>query len=67
MVSVRKLAAIIRTKAVRSGDEFGRAPRNVHTDVREPEELGLIENGENGVLTVPYDEIAIHARLTDAA
>jgi len=41
--------------------------KNVHTDVRALDELGLIEKGEKGVLTVPYDEIVIHAGLTEAA
>lgn len=46
---------------------FGRGYKNVHTDVGELEMLGLIEKGEKGVLTVPYDEIIIHAGLTRAA
>lgn len=46
---------------------FGRAPKNIHTDVRELEETRLVEKGEKGLLTVPYDEIVIHAGLTDAA
>jgi hypothetical protein len=29
--------------------------------------LGLIEKLENGFLTVPYDEIVIHAGFTEAA
>jgi len=41
--------------------------KNIHTDVSALEELGLVEKGEKGVLTVPYDEIAIHAGLTEAA
>ena len=41
--------------------------KNVHTDVSELEELGLIEKDGKGVLTVPYDEIVIHAGLTVAA
>jgi len=40
---------------------LGRDYKNVHTDVSALEDLGLIEKGEKGVLTVPYDEIAIHA------
>ena len=47
--------------------ELARDYKNVHTDVRELEELGLIEKGEAGLLTVPYDEIVIHAGLTQAA
>jgi predicted transcriptional regulator len=46
---------------------LGRDYKNVHTDVSELEELGLIEKGEKGALTVPYDEIVIHAGLTEAA
>ena len=46
---------------------LGRDYKNVHTDVSVLEELGLIEKGEKGVLTVPYDEIVIHAGLTEAA
>jgi len=45
---------------------LGRDYKNVHTDVGALEELGLIEKGEKGVLTVPYDEIVIHAGLTEA-
>jgi predicted transcriptional regulator len=46
---------------------LGRDYKNIHTDVSTLEELGLIEKGEKGVLTVPYDEIVIHAGLTEAA
>ena len=46
---------------------LGRDYKNVHTDVGELEELGLIEKGEAGLLVVPYDEIVIHAGLTQAA
>ena len=46
---------------------LGRDYKNVHTDVSQLEELGLIEKGEKGVLSVPYDEIVIHAGLTEAA
>ena len=46
---------------------LGRNYKNVHTDVSGLEELGLIEKDEKGVLTVPYDEIVIHAGLTQAA
>jgi predicted transcriptional regulator len=41
--------------------------KNVHTDVSELEELGLIAKGEKGLLSAPYDEIVIHAGLTKAA
>jgi predicted transcriptional regulator len=46
---------------------LGRNYKNVHTDVSGLEEPGLIEKDEKGVLTVPYDEIVIHAGLTEAA
>lgn len=46
---------------------LGRNYKNVHTDVSALENLGLIEKDEKGVLTVPYDEIVIHAGLTEAA
>ncbi len=46
---------------------LGRDYKNVHTDVSALEELGLIEKGEKGVLTVPYDEIVIHAGLTETS
>ena len=46
---------------------LGRNYKNVHTDVSALEKLGLIEKDEKGVLTVPYDEIVIHAGLTKAA
>ena len=46
---------------------MGRDYKNVHTDVSELEQLSLIEKDENGALTVPYDEIVIHAGLTEAA
>jgi predicted transcriptional regulator len=39
----------------------------VHTDVSQLEKLGLIEKDGKGVLSVPYDEIVIHAGLTQAA
>ena len=56
VVNIRQLAQAL-----------GRDYKNVHTDVSELEELGLIEKNENGVVTVPYDEIVIHAGLTEAA
>ena len=46
---------------------LGRDYKNSHTGVSALEELGLIEKGGKGVLTVPYDEIVIHAGLTVAA
>ncbi|MEY6433460.1 MarR family transcriptional regulator [Thioalkalicoccus limnaeus] len=46
---------------------LGRDYKNVHTDVTELVELGLLERGNDGVLVAPYDEILIHAGLRDAA
>jgi len=46
---------------------LGRDYKNVHTDVSQLQELGLIEKDEKGLLSVPYDEIVIHAGLTQAA
>jgi predicted transcriptional regulator len=51
----------------RLAQALGRNYKNIHTDVSKLEELGLIEKDEKGVLTVPYDEIVIHAGLTKAA
>ena len=47
--------------------ELGRNYKNVHTDVRELVELGLLEKSDQGQLTAPFDEIVIHAELRDAA
>jgi predicted transcriptional regulator len=46
---------------------LGRDYKNVHTDVTSLVELGLLERGEAGTLTTPYDEIVIHAGIRDAA
>ncbi len=46
---------------------LGRNYKNVHTDVRELVELGLLERSEQGQLTAPFDEIVIHAELRDVA
>lgn len=46
---------------------LGRDYKNVHTDVTELVELGLLERGNDGVLVAPYDEILIHAGIRDAA
>ena len=56
-----------RVDAEQLAQALGRGYKNVYTDVSELEELGLIEKSEKGVLTVPYDEIVIHAGLTEAA
>ena len=41
--------------------------KNVHTDVRELLDLGLLEKDARGRLTAPFDEIVIHASVRDAA
>lgn len=46
---------------------LGRDYKNVHTDVTNLVELGLLERGEDGTLSTPYDEIVIHAGIRDAA
>jgi predicted transcriptional regulator len=47
--------------------ELGRNYKNVHIDVRELVELGLLEKSDQGQLTAPFDEIVIHAELRAAA
>jgi hypothetical protein len=46
---------------------LGRNYKNVHTDVRDLVELGLLEKSDQGRLTAPFDEIVIHAELRDVA
>lgn len=41
--------------------------KNVHTDVSELIELGLLERNDSGGLLVPYDEIVIHADISAVA
>lgn len=47
--------------------ELGRDYKNIHTDVRELLDLGLLEKDSRGRLSAPYDEIVIHASVRDAA
>ena len=47
--------------------KLGRDYKNVHGDVRVLAELGLIERRADGTLKAPYDELVIHAPLTEAA
>jgi predicted transcriptional regulator len=47
--------------------QLGRDYKNVHTDVISLVDLGLLERGEDGTLSTPYDEIVIHAGIRDAA
>ncbi len=46
---------------------LGRDYKNVHTDVAQLLELGLLERDEGGTLHAPFDEIVIHAGIRDAA
>jgi predicted transcriptional regulator len=46
---------------------LGRDYKNVHTDVSNLVDLGLLERGGDGTLSTPYDEIVIHAGIRDAA
>jgi predicted transcriptional regulator len=41
--------------------------KNVHTDVSELIELGLLERNDSGGLLAPYDEIVIHADISAVA
>jgi predicted transcriptional regulator len=41
--------------------------KNVHTDVKELVELGLLQRDAHGKLAAPFDEIVIHAEIRDAA
>ena len=55
-----------RVDAEQLAQALGRDYKNVYTDVSELEELGLVEKDGKDVLTAPYDEIVIHAGLTEA-
>ena len=46
---------------------LGRDYKNVYMDVAELTELGLLEKDDHGALSVPFDEIVIHAGIRDAA
>jgi len=41
--------------------------KNVHTDVKELVELGLLKRNDQGKLAAPFDEIVIYAGIRDAA
>ena len=62
---VAKQKEVLNTRQL--AQALGRDYKNVYTDVSELEKLGLVEKDEKGALTVPYDEIVIHAGLTEAA
>jgi predicted transcriptional regulator len=46
---------------------LARDDKNVHTDVSNLLELGLLERGEDGTLSTQCDEIVIHAGIREAA
>ena len=54
-LSIRKLAA-----------ELHRDYKNVHTDVKELLHIGLIEEAEDGLLSVPWDAIVSELPLAKA-
>jgi predicted transcriptional regulator len=69
-----KRLELVRFVAVHEGlntrqlaQELGRDYKNIHTDVRELLELGLLDKDSRGRLSAPYDEIVIHANVRDAA
>ena len=64
---LRHVAAHEGLNIRRLAQELGRDYKNVHTDVKELAELGLLEKGEEGQLTAPFDEMVIHAGIRDAA
>ena len=47
--------------------QLGRDYKNVHTDVSDLVELGLLDKDGAGRLAAPFDEIVIHATVRDAA
>ena len=46
---------------------LGRDYKNIHTDVTDLVELGLLEKNDKGALSAPFDEIVIHAGLRSNA
>lgn len=63
---VRSVAANEALNTRQLAQRLGRDYKNVHTDVRELLELGLLEKDARGRLTAPFDEIVIHASVRDA-
>jgi predicted transcriptional regulator len=69
-----KRLELLRFVAVNEGlntrqlaQELGRDYKNVHTDVADLVDLGLLDRDEQGHLSAPYDEIVIHTAVRDAA
>jgi len=48
-------------------DRLGRESNAVETDVKALLHIGLLDQNDKGSLSAPYDEIFIHADLTQAA
>jgi predicted transcriptional regulator len=64
---VRFVAAHEGLNTRQLAQQLGRDYKNVHSDVAELVELGLLDKGDRGGLTAPFDEIVIHAVVRDAA
>lgn len=69
-----KRLELVRFVATREGlntrqvaQQLGRDYKNVHSDVAQLLELGLLDKNVRGELTAPFDEIVIHAVVRDAA
>jgi predicted transcriptional regulator len=64
---VRFVAAHEGLNTRQVAQQLGRDYKNVHSDVAELVELGLLHKSDHGALTAPFDEIVIHAVVRDAA
>jgi predicted transcriptional regulator len=64
---LRHVAAHAGLNVRQLAKSLARDYKNVHTDVSSLIELGLLDRGEDGTLSTPYDEIVIHAGIRDAA
>jgi len=64
---LRHVAAYAGLNVRQLAKSLQRDYKNVHTDVSSLLELGLLDRGEDGTLSTPYDEIVIHAGIRDAA
>jgi predicted transcriptional regulator len=64
--SPSELFAAITDRRLELAQALGRDYKNVHTDVKALEELGLLDRAE-GKLVAPFDEIDIRVALREAA
>ena len=64
---VRHVAAHDGLNTRKLAGELKRDYKNVYMDVQALTELGLLDKGERGKLTAPFDEIVIRAELREAA